>query len=240
MTTFILIHGGFHGGWCWERVVALLDAAGHTVIAPDLPGMGDDPTPHDRITLASTADFVASLAQKQPGPVVLAGHSMGGLVVGEVAERIPEKIQGLVYITAVLILQAMTTQQGAQLSTRHAMTPTANGHSMIYDPAMAAEIFYNKTDAVSLASAVSRLRPQPIAPMKGPVTASESRFGRVPRAFIECAEDRAIPLAVQRQMQAALPCDPVFTLESDHSPFLSAPRELVDCLLAAGARFGSR
>jgi pimeloyl-ACP methyl ester carboxylesterase len=241
MTTFILIHGGFHGGWCWERVAPLLEAAGHAVIAPDLPGMGNDPTPHDRITLASTADFVTSLAQKQPGPVVLVGHSLGGLVLGEVAERIPGKIEGLVYITPALVLQEMTAQQGAQLSAHHAMTPTADGHSMTYDPARAAEIFYNTTDAVSLANAVSRLRPQPIAPMKGrPVTTSESRFGRVPRAFIECTEDRAIPLAVQRQMQVALPCDPVFTLESDHSPFLSVPRELADCFLAAAAKFGSR
>ena len=133
MTTFILIHGGFHGGWCWERVAPLLEAAGHAVIAPDLPGMGDDPTPHDRVTLASTVDFVISLAQRQAGPVVLVGHSLGGMMVGEVVERIPEKIEGLVYVTPALVLREMTAQQGAQLSAHHAMTPTANGHSVIYD-----------------------------------------------------------------------------------------------------------
>jgi len=66
MTTFILIHGAWHGGWCWERIVPLLEQQGHRVLAPDLPGMGNDSTPLATITLDYWAQFVADLVRQTP------------------------------------------------------------------------------------------------------------------------------------------------------------------------------
>jgi hypothetical protein len=73
--------------------------------------------------------------------------------------------------------------------------------------------------------------PEPLAALTSPLRVTAERFGRVPRAYIECTDDRAISLEMQREMQAALPCDPVITLECDHSPFYSAASELADSLL---------
>ena len=72
------------------------------------------------------------------------------------------------------------------------------------------------------------------------MSVTQERWGRVPRAFIECTDDRALPLAFQRRLQQALPCDPVVTLDSDHSPFLCMPRELADHLAAIAAEFARR
>lgn len=237
---FILIHGGFHAGWCWERLVPLLEAKGHAALAPDLPGMGLDGTPHDRVTLASTTDFVVDLVRSVPGPVVLVGHSMGGMVIGEVAERIPNELLGLAYVTATLI--ATTDRAAHRFDTKMgpAMSLSSDGHSMICDPHSGRDHFFNTTPPELAAAAVARLQSQPLGPMKGPITATLERFGSVPRAFIECTEDRSIPIAHQRRMQAALPCDPVFTLETDHSPFLCNPKALAETLLAAAMQFGTK
>jgi pimeloyl-ACP methyl ester carboxylesterase len=87
MARFVLVHGAWHGGWCWERIVPLLGAAGHEVLAPDLPGLGADRTPFAADVLAQWADFVAGLVRGAAEPAVLVGHSRGGLVISEAAER---------------------------------------------------------------------------------------------------------------------------------------------------------
>ena len=78
MAIFLLIHGAWHGGWCWRKVVPLLEADGHRALAPDLPGHGKDETPLTEVTLASYSDRICEIAGAQPGPIILVGHSMGG------------------------------------------------------------------------------------------------------------------------------------------------------------------
>jgi pimeloyl-ACP methyl ester carboxylesterase len=235
--TFVLIHGAFHGGWCWEKLAPRLRACGHPVIAPDLPGMGNDGTRHGQISLASTADFVANIVRAQPAPVVLVGHSMGGMVIAEVAERLPAHILGLVFVTAVLRTAESTVTARGEAPP---MTRSADGHSMVCDAGGARERFYNTTDPALADAAISRLRPQPVATMSAPLSATLQGFGKLQRAFVECTQDRAISLVDQRAMQAALPCETVFTLETDHSPFLCAPDRLAECLLTAAVRFAEK
>ena len=93
-------------------------------------------------------------------------------------------------------------------------------------------VFYNTTPAALVERAASLLTPEPMVVFKTPLRLSEARFGATPRAYIECSEDRAVPIELQRAMQARLPCDPVVTLKTDHSPFFSAPEELADALEA--------
>src|SRR5688500_1551345 len=102
MTTFVLIHGGWAGGWTWERVAPLLEAAGHRAVAPDLPGHGSDRTPISEITLERYVDRVLEALDAAAEPVVLVGHSSGGVVITQAAERRPEKVRRLVYLCAYL------------------------------------------------------------------------------------------------------------------------------------------
>lgn len=108
MGTFVLVHGGWNGGWCWEKVVPLLEEAGHRVEAPDLPGSGDDPTPIPEVSLRSYADRISGVLDAQPEPAVLVGHSSGGVVVSQAAEQRPEKVKLLVYLAAFLLRDGET------------------------------------------------------------------------------------------------------------------------------------
>lgn len=235
MATFILIHGAWHGGWCWERLTPFLTAEGHRVLAPDLPGMEAEPHALGSDPLGEWADFVADLATVAEAPVILVGHSRGGIVISEAAERVPERIDRLVYLTAFLLQPG---QSLADVANRHpevgpaaAIRPADDPSRLMVDRELALPIFYNRTSQEEARAAAERLVPEPFAALTTPLRITAERFGRVPRAYIECAADRAISLDMQREMQAALPCNPVITLETDHSPFYSAVPELARELL---------
>ena len=236
MATFILVHGAWHGGWCWERITPLITAAGHTVLAPDLPGMGADTKQLGSDPLGEWADFVVELVSNAEGPLILVGHSRGGLVISEVAERIPDRIDKLVYLTAFLLEPG---QSLADVAGRHptvgpapAVRPDADPSRLALDLDLAMPIFYGRCAPADAPAAARRLVPEPLAALTTPIRISPERFGRVPRAYIEAAHDLAISLEMQREMQAVWPCHPVITLESDHSPFYSAPSELAQALLS--------
>ncbi len=240
MSTYVLIHGAWHGGWCWDRVRTRLEKAGHTVATPDLPGHGDDKTPTAAVTLDAYAARVCDVLDAQAEPVVLVGHSMGGLVVTAAAERRPERIRALVYLCAFLpgdgdTLMMLAGGDQTSLVLPNLEVSEEQGFATVRDEGIV-PAFYGRCSAEDAAWAKSRLVPQPLAPLNTPVTVTPERAGRVPRSYVECLEDRAIPIALQRGMVAAHPCRRVFTLATDHSPFLSAVDELVECLVQAGAR----
>jgi pimeloyl-ACP methyl ester carboxylesterase len=243
MAVFVLVHGGAHGGWCWSKIVPELESRGHRAIAPDLPGMGDDHTPVRDVSLKSWGEFIARVACGADAPVVLVGHSRGGPVIGEAAERAPEAVLGLIYLSALLIPRGMTTMgafAGESTNLMENITTTADGLAYIFDREVARRGFYHRAAAEDAEAALDRLCPEPIGPNEEPMSVTEERWGRVPRAFIECTDDRALPLAFQRRLQQALPCDPVVTLDSDHSPFLCMPGELAGHLAAIAAEFTRR
>jgi len=237
MAAFVLISGAWHAAWCWERVVPLLQRQGHTAVAPDLLGMGPDPTPLAEVTLARWADQVADLIRREPEPVVLVGHSRGGIVISEAAERVPERIRRLVYLAAILLPHGETVLGSMNRGgDRESFLQPGPDNTTTVPAAAVGPAFYNTTPAEWVERAAGLLTPEPMTVFSTPVALSEARFGRVARAYIECAEDRAVPLDRQRAFQQRLPCDPVITLPTDHSPFYSAPEALAAALIEiAGA-----
>lgn len=236
MATYILIHGAWHGGWCWERIVPLLAKKGHRVLAPDLPGMGKDHTPLNKITLDCWAQFVADLVRQQDEKVILVGHSRGGIVISQTAEYVAEHIQGLVYLAAFLIPNGETLWETLQRTARDPERPadlivSSDQNTSTITAAAVRHTFYNTTSDAWLKRAASQIGPEPMACFMTPLALTETGFGQVPRAYIECLQDRAIPIALQRSMVSALPCQRVVMLDTDHSPFYSAP-ELLAAQLA--------
>ncbi len=241
MATYVLVSGAWHAGWCWERVVLELQSAGHRAIAPDLAGMGPDRTPLSTVTLAVWADQIADIVRAQDEPIFLVGHSRGGIVISEVAERVPDRIVSLVYLTAFLV------PSGETLLTTASKMPNKRGADLVIsnpdgtstiNPEAAGAFFYNTTEAEWAERARSLLTAEPMVVFSTPLQLTAGRYGTARRAYIQCTDDHAVPLALQKIMQEALPCHPVLTLETDHSPFYSAPSQLAECLADIGR--GSR
>ncbi len=232
MSTYILVHGAWHGSWCWEKVVPLLEQAGHQVEALDLPGHGQDKTPIREITLAAYTNRVCETLDAQAEPVILVGHSLGGIVITQAAEERPEKIQRLVYLTALLPQNGETARQLAltasdSLLLPHVLVNQEQGYQTFKEGAPLKHIFYGDCSQEDVARAISLLVPQPLAPGGTPVSITAERFGRVSRVYIECLLDRAIPPASQKRMYTATPCQSILSMQTSHSPFFSAPQQLV-------------
>ena len=239
MATFVLVHGALHGAWCWYRVVPRLDRAGHRVIAVDLPGMGRDRTPLSEVTLATWAESVRRVVEAEPEPVVLVGHSRGGIVVSEVAERVPARVKVLVYVTAFLLrdgealLPTAETDGGSSILPN--LIPSADGKTVTVREEAVRRLFYGSSSDEDVTLARLLLGPEPLGPSGTPVRVTAERFGSVKRAYVECLRDRTISIELQRRMVAASPCGKVFTLDTDHSPFFSAPDDLARHLIAVAS-----
>ncbi|PGD02379.1 alpha/beta fold hydrolase [Bacillus toyonensis] len=233
MSTYVLVHGAWQGEWAWELVKPQLEALGHTVITLDLPGSGKDTTPSQNITLDSYVDAVTATINQQTEKVIVVGHSMGGIVITQTAELIPNKIDKLVYLCAFL------PQNGESLGSK--LDGEAGSQFSINENDMTAELipnliektFLNATENEEIKEASSKkMRPQPLGPFQQQLKISEENFGTVDRIYIETTLDRAIPIDFQRRMNTETPCSKIITLEADHSPFFSKATELVNCLHA--------
>ena len=226
---FVLIHGAWHGAWCWYKIVAGLEAAGHRVTALDLPSGGIDGTPPGTVTLQAQADRVIAFLDGLSERVVLVGHSAGGPVISVAAEARPQKIEKLVYLTAFLLLDGMSqvavsARDAESLITRHLIFH-ADG-TIDVDPAARRAVFYADCDDRDVALAQSLLKPSGLRPATEPVHIGSS-YASVRRFYISCRRDRAISPSVQRSMYTALPCEMVLSIGSSHSPFFSRPEALL-------------
>jgi pimeloyl-ACP methyl ester carboxylesterase len=232
MSRFLLVHGAWHGAWCWDKVVPLLEAKGHSVDVIDLPGHGRDLTPTAEVTLELHVERVCQALLTEPEPTVLVGHSMAGMVITQAAERCPAQLQALIYLAAYLphdgqkLLDLADMAEGASTHIRPNLVFSDDHRSATLKPAAIRGAFYNDCLAVEIERATRLLVPQATQPFAAVVHTTEEHFGRVPKAYIVCLEDHAVPTALQRRMLAELPCDKVVTLPTSHSPFISAPELL--------------
>ena len=100
--TFLLVHGAWYGSWVWQKLIPLLEGVGYQVLAPDLPGAGQDRTPLSAITFASYVNRILDLVDRAKESMILVGHGFSGTVISQVAEARPEKIRHLCYLSALL------------------------------------------------------------------------------------------------------------------------------------------
>ena len=238
MANYVLVHGSGHGAWCWQRVVPLLEAKGHNVVAVDLPGNGHDDTPLAGVTLETYAEHVCRVLDSLDSPAVLVGHSLGGISISRAAELRPDKVAVLVYLTALLLpdggtfLSAVSDEPDAQraLETRSSWDLSEDRSHVVYKMEQAQHRFYNDCSQEDVEWAKPMLVPQPTGPLLSPMRISDENFGRVPRVYIECTQDNAMAPEFAREMYTALPCAEVITMQTGHSPFMSAPDELTQHL----------
>ena len=236
MTTFVLIHGAFAGGWSWDPVREAITQAGHEVITPDLPGQGDDQTPLSEVTLDSYRDRVIEVLDRQAEPVVLAGHSLGGISISQAAEHRPDKIKLLVYVAAFLLPDGSSPKHF--WGNQPIQSPVIS-HCDVSDDGVVtfrkehlADIIYNTSPAPAVEKAMRLQRPMARKPLGTPLYLGTENYERVPRVYFEALEDKAVPIEYQRMMLQAMPCEKVVTFATDHMPMSSAPEQFVNELLA--------
>jgi pimeloyl-ACP methyl ester carboxylesterase len=231
MSTYVLVHGSYNGGWCWEEVVPLLRSAGHEALAPDLPAHGEDDTPASEASLEGYVERVCDVLGSIPGPAILVGHSMAGAVIRRVAELRPDAVETLVYLCGYLLGDGETMRQVSEADDGGLLVPNMvvdlDRGTVAVRPDAARDIFYNDCSKEDAERAEARLCPDPIAPILTPMSVTEENFGQVPRVYVETAFDRTISPTAQRRMHAALPCRKVVTMKTGHSPFYAAPKDLV-------------
>jgi pimeloyl-ACP methyl ester carboxylesterase len=229
MTTYVLVHGAWHGAWCWERLAPLLTDAGHDVVAVDLPC--DDVSK----TFADYADVTLAALGDHEG-VVLVAHSLGGITATLVAEHAPERIRRLVYLCGVLPRVAGMPHEGEPRQADDAVFAalgtdgTANWWA---DDDAAISAFYADTEAATARWAVSRLRRQATTVWRTAPTLAG--WPAVPISSVICTQDRVIEAPWGRWVaERWLGVEPV-ELPGDHSPMLSRPGDLAATLLELSA-----
>jgi pimeloyl-ACP methyl ester carboxylesterase len=231
---YVLVHAAWLGGWQWENVKKELQANGHTVLTPDLPGHGSDQTAPGDITMEDYIENLSALLNKQSKPVILVGHSFNGITASQVAEFHPEKVKSLVYLTAFLLPNGssfLRAVQGVKGST--AVDNFAFSEDKSYAFVNEEEIqnaFAHDIPKEAFDQAKPFIVPEPAAPLSYELEITENAFGNIPKYYIECTEDRAIPIDIQRAMYQGK-VKKSYSLESSHTPNFSQPDKLATILL---------
>lgn len=241
MASFVLVHGSWQGAWAWAPVVPLLELAGHTAHAVDLPAAWAG-QPAGTITLTMITGPVVAAIDRAAPPVILVGHSGGGVPAAAACEARAERVAAAVYLCAFLLVDGESIadfyrahQTPAMRGANRRAALSADGLWSTVDAADAVDLFYHCSPPALARAAAARLTPQPTVQSRTPVRLTPERFGRVPRYYIEALQDRSVHLELQRAMHARQPCREVFALDTDHAPQLSAPAVLAEVLLTVAA-----
>lgn len=229
----VLVHGAWHGGWCWAALQAELDRRGVASLALDLPGHGTSTLPFG--DLHGDAQHVVDVVATVGVPVVLVGHSYGGAVITEAAHRLgsdsDSPVRHLVYLAAFCpdegesVMDLARHESGGPVDLGAAMTAVEGGLTVL-DPDKAAPALYGDCDEFAVAAALRRLCPQPVATMLQPVGGAPWRS--LPSTYVVCTRDRSVHPGHQEFMAAR--CANVIRLDTDHSPFLSMTNETADVI----------
>ena len=233
MARFILIHGAWQGAWSWREIVPRLRVQGHDAIAIDLPGHGEDRSPLETVSFQDYVDSTTRAVNASRENALLVGHSMGGAVIARVAELDPGRVRALVYVSALLPRggqSMMSFVEGFDPEYLAQLQWAPDRRTARISPEGATQFLFSCCPPEIAELAYARFIPEPVAPFETPIEITEANSAQVPRYYVECLRDRVVPIGLQRAMRADIPFDGVYSLDTDHSPFLSAANELAAIL----------
>ncbi|MDT7804285.1 MAG: hypothetical protein QOI78_7718 [Actinomycetota bacterium] len=224
MSTFLLVHGAWHSGRSWDRVVPLLESAGHRVFAPSLTGYGDKAhLLSPEVGLGTHIDDIAGLLEgERLDDVVLVGHSYAGMVISGVADRIPERIARLVFLDAMVPEDGETAADVIPI-TKQLIDTAVDGWRV---PPMG---LFGVTDPDDVAWLRSMLSDQPVRCLTEPVRLDNPAAKAIPRTHIHCVAGQ--PNGITRRPVPA--GQPVRELPTGHDCMITMPAELTGLLLEA-------
>lgn len=238
----VLVHGAWHGAWCWATLQAELDRRGVASLAVDLPGHGV--STHGPTGLhghgAHLGAVLDRLAERDTGPVVLVGHSYGGAVISQAAAG-RHDVGHLLYIAAFALEAGESVVGALGAMPRHdvglsaAMVPTPDGTATVLDHASAPGALYGDCTAEMIAAALPRLCPQTMSTMTEQIDGNPR--STIESTYVVCSRDRAVHPEHQALMAAR--CTHRLDLDSDHSPFLGAVHDIAGIVETASRAVGA-
>ncbi|RYF93831.1 MAG: alpha/beta fold hydrolase [Chitinophagaceae bacterium] len=233
--TYVLVHGAWQAPYVWDVVKKDLSAGGNKVIVVQLPGHGYDTTAPHLLSLDLYRDKVIEAISGSDSSVVIVGHSMGGMVISAVAEKIPSKISKLVYIGAYVPAsgQALTDLASSDADSRLGplLSPSADRLTLDVKRDSLTYLFINDGNDAEKQRVIDNYRPEPAIPFTNKVTLTKENFGSVAKVYIKTMQDIVISPALQDRMITAAGIQTVDSITSSHSPFLSKPHEVSLSLL---------
>lgn len=229
MTAIVLVHGAWHGAWCWQRVLAPLWAAGHRVHPVTLTGVGE--RAHQlspAITLQTHIEDVTRVIEAEElAQVLLVGHSYAGMVITGVADRMPARIQRMVYLDAVVPMP------GESWSSRHGEATQAERRAAIAAhgciPAAPPSAFGLEAEDADWVA--RRQTPQPGGVYDSPLQFDAQRIAALPRSFIDCTSPALATIAIARQRVREQAGWDLHEIATGHDAMVSAPAALISILL---------
>ncbi len=220
---FVLIHGAWHGGWCWDGVIQELVKAGHTAEAPTMPGHhpNDD---RSGIRFKDYIDKICDVLNRQPRPVVLVGHSSGGYMLQAAAPRVPDKISRLIFLNAFILPEDKSQFDLVPPEASEAMTAAAQAspdncvpviEDFVRDMLMAGEPT-ELQDAL-----IKRLVPQPLTLFKAAVETEAFNNLSLPKAVVFCTGDVSMPPGAYLGMAQGLGDFDLIEVDGSHEAFFT-------------------
>jgi pimeloyl-ACP methyl ester carboxylesterase len=235
--TFVLVHGAWHGGWCWRAVMSALEREGSRAFAPDLPGHCGNPRDHAEVTLATYVEYVARyIEERDLRDVVLVGHSLGGLTVSGVAELVPNRLRRVIFASAMVMIDG--ERPAAELERIAPGRPGSRGDKTgPYSVMVRPEDFpryYIQDASADLASFVSAaLVPQPTRVITEPIPYRGFAALNLPAGFIVCEDDLALgnPSIWHPGFSGRLRDPVIRSLKCGHELMFTQPMETARALL---------
>jgi pimeloyl-ACP methyl ester carboxylesterase len=242
MANYVLVHGAWHGGWCWRRVIDALQAEGHRAHAVTLTGVGERTHLMSSLITLEThiADVAGSIEAEELQDVVLAVHSYAGLIGTAIADRMPQRLRHLVYVDAVVPKPGESWSSTHASATREARLAAAQASANYSFPAPDPAVF--GLAAEDHAWVQRRQTPHPGHTYQAPLQFDPKRVAAVPRTFIDCVQPRLGTIdSIRPRVRDANFWDGAWSggggirvveLQTGHDPMVSAPAELTRLLLA--------
>jgi pimeloyl-ACP methyl ester carboxylesterase len=238
VATYVLVHGAWHGGWCWSRVTRALEARGADIYTPTLTGLGERSHLASRDISLEThiQDVLGVLEYEGLSDVVLVGHSYAGVVVTAVADRVPRRLSRLVYLDAVVPRsgQCLFDCAGPEFRGQIEEQVRTQGEGWRIPVASAEELGLTRDEDINWA--VPKLVPHPYRTFHEPVHFRVPSAPMVPRTYINCIGDK--PRAGPRTAQAR-GIDDYHELSSGHDAMITVPEEVAELLLHARSKLRS-
>lgn len=232
LPSFVLVHGGAQGGWVWRDVASALRSAGHDVFTPSLTGFGE----RHHLDAASFETFVDDIANlilvEDLRDVVLVGHSMGGVVIPRVAERVPDRLRRVVWVTAAVTADGESLLQAVPQSPAIAKAVQLGPEGIVaYDDELLLDAGIHDGTPAEREFVRSRRRAYPNHALVEPGRLSAFLALGLPTAYVVATDDRTIEPAVQEGFVARLPGAVRMELAAGHQCMNTRPAELSDILM---------